>query len=56
VNRHDWRYATTLQDRAQVRGRASGVRCKAMLGGYGKMTGIWSAILTFIPMIKMTGI
>ena len=32
-DRHERWCAITLQDRAQVRGRASGVRCKAMLGG-----------------------
>jgi len=33
LNRHGWRHATTPQNRAQPTGRASGVRCKAMLGG-----------------------
>ena len=33
TDRHERRCATTPQNRAQVRGRASGVRCKAMLGG-----------------------
>ena len=33
TDRHAPRCAVTLQDRAQLRGRASGVRCKAMLGG-----------------------
>ena len=32
TDRHERRCATTPQDRAQLRGRASGVRCKAMLG------------------------
>ena len=32
VNRHGHRHATTHKNRAQPRGRASGVRCKAMLG------------------------
>jgi len=32
TDRHERWYATTPQDRAQVRGRASGVRCKALLG------------------------
>ena len=34
TDRHEPRHATALKNRAQVRGRASGVRCKAMLGGY----------------------
>ena len=34
VNRHGWRHGTTDKNRAQPRGRASGVRCKAMLGGF----------------------
>ena len=33
TDRHERRHATTPKDRAQLRGRASGVRCKAMLGG-----------------------
>ena len=33
INRHGWRHGTTDKNRAQPRGRASGVRCKAMLGG-----------------------
>ena len=32
LNRHGWWHATTTKNRAQPRGRASGVRCKAMLG------------------------
>ena len=32
TDRHERRCATTPHDRAQRRGRASGVRCKAMLG------------------------
>ena len=32
TDRHERWCATTPHDRAQVRGRASGVRCKAMLG------------------------
>ena len=32
TDRHKCWHATTLKNRAQVRGRASGVRCKAMLG------------------------
>jgi len=33
VNRHGWRHTTAKKNRAQPKGRASGVRCKAMLGG-----------------------
>ena len=33
TDRHERWHATTPKDRAQRRGRASGVRCKAMLGG-----------------------
>ena len=32
TDRHERWHATTPHDRAQLRGRASGVRCKAMLG------------------------
>ena len=32
TDRHERWCATTPHDRAQLRGRASGVRCKAMLG------------------------
>ena len=34
VNWHGWRHGTTFKNRAQPRGRASGVRCKAMFGGF----------------------
>jgi len=33
INRHGRWHATALQNRAQSTGRASGVRCKALLGG-----------------------
>jgi len=32
LKRHGWWHETTFINRAQVMGRASGVRCKAMLG------------------------
>ena len=32
TDRHERWHATTPQNRAQLRGRASGVRCKALLG------------------------
>ena len=32
VNWHGWRHGTRHKNRAQPRGRTSGVRCKAMLG------------------------
>jgi hypothetical protein len=34
VDRYKRWHATMPQDRAQPKGRASGVRCKAMLGGF----------------------
>ena len=54
-------HATTPQNRAQLRGRASGVRCKAMLGRYlteitieylSKVSGIFIAFSDITVMTK----
>ena len=36
IHRYKRWHTTTFHDRAQPKGRASGVRCKAMLGGVGE--------------------
>ena len=53
TDRHERRCATTPQDRAQLRGRASGVRCKAMLGRSDrKNDGMMPGICSFFYVTK----